>query len=758
MGLPESLLGQLKAINAREVTPKPHKLMMLLGVARNFATRKYSSQDIYFDEALRDQFTKVFSEFSCGNDRNRPHTPFFHLRSSPFWKLIPKAGQEVSLGEICTVGGPGLLATLVDHVHLSDELYDIMRDPVANRELQAWICDRLNEIRHPSQMDDVTQENGQNGGGVMVQRNDFVYYLNTLHSSDANNKGALAESQAKEPLFTQLQVNHPWASAIFDTLTTDGGNSVILSGHAGDGKSTIAIEVLRKLLGLSQDALLPDGLKKIDRIDYVNRAVTIVKDLSECTTSERDAIFSGIINGERYLLISNTGTLLDFFKSHSTEIARSPIEVEDAVLTSLDSNVASILNLGANFTVYNLAQCDNVALGIELLRKMVLSNKWNACDTCQCKGGCPILANRNILQKYSGLLFERIGILYYRAYAYGERLTMRQISAHFAYMLTAGLDCDEVFRLASERRLRPDGCYSFINRFWGDDGNDVKAQALQMKAIRVFREQPFNAHFSPSLERRFWTEIDEEVFDLGVPELAAEAKRMLRLSHRTGQGELLRDAAFARRAWRRYVYFLFATDGIDVRLKKDFDEFVADFLDSPMALKCRAWQMLPSSFSSKSLLVPLFSVLQEEFCGYLPPEGSVSGGELFVTLRQNNTDITQSAQLVLKKIIFSDSFKIHMTGESIKFPTLSGVDDLEGVSLVLDLPFLDYVVMRQSGRIGRGLSLSYRDRLEKLANQIIEKTKGRVQEHLLILRRSENGALSTLKLNVTDDDTGLEVM
>ncbi len=674
---------------------KPHKDILLLALFKQYERNPQHGNHFAFTTELEEDFKKLwrsevpYLEYSPAI----LELPYYYLQGDGIWLLTVKPEMQELFNSYQRITKRRILDCCADGA-FSDAFYSIVENQEEREYFEEITYARLRTLAKTSHSI-ITQPqvplNGFQPGIGVVNMNRFVAYLNTLHSVDASNKGALAEAQAKEPMFSELQVSHPWASDIFNTLTKENGSSVILSGHAGDGKTTIAIEVLRKLLGLARDELLPDGLKKIEEVEYLGRKVSIVKDLSECSASERDEIFHDITSGARYLLISNTGTLLDFFKKYGTAIGRKAIEIEDVVSTSLYSSVEAYLDLGTTFVVYNLARCDNATIGMELLHKMVTSSLWEQCESCTCKGGCPIFANREILRKYAHRIFERIALLYFRAYSYGERMTMRQISAHFAYMLTSGLDCNDVVRLGTNGQLRHDGRYCFINRFWGDDGEEEDPMSLQLKAVRVFRDQPFNANFSPALERRFWADVDE-CFDLGVPELAVESKRMWRLARRSGSKELLKHAANARRTWRRYVYFLFDPTIADGKLRADYNSFVTSFLDSPMSLKYWAWLNKGEPFLPKVILGPIFSVLQEEFCGYLPFAGSASGGDLYITMRQRNSDITQSAQLILKKIVFSDCFKICMSGDSVKLPTLCGEDELEGIALTLDLPFLDYVV------------------------------------------------------------------
>ncbi|MDD3824164.1 MAG: protein kinase, partial [Sphaerochaetaceae bacterium] len=70
--------------------------------------------------------------------------------------------------------------------------------------------------------------------------NPFVPYLNSLHSRSAANENALAESQACNAFFDFIHAAHPIADVIRETLVGKTKKHVILTGHAGDGKSTIA--------------------------------------------------------------------------------------------------------------------------------------------------------------------------------------------------------------------------------------------------------------------------------------------------------------------------------------------------------------------------------------------------------------------------------------------------------------------------------------------------------------------------------------
>ncbi len=717
---------------------KPHKLLLVLAWARLLYRGEYEAPIVYYCQELVNEFKVLFDRFKAEGDRNRPYNPFFHLRTSGVWKLIPNKGQEQALEEATSIGGPGDLNRLVKYASPSGLLHDILLDRALNAAFQQFAEQRLSSHQ-------------TNGGSKMG--NPFVAYLNSLQGTDANNKGALAESQARNPFFKELRIPHPLAHEILDELTGDNGGNVILTGHAGDGKSTLALEVIHSLRGLSMDEPFQDGLKKRESISYRGRIISIIKDLSECTESERKALVADLFrpaSTERFLLVSNTGPLLSLFRENRSRTGEDVATIEDCLLDAMDSDERRTFSFGSiSFGVHNLARKDNLDLGMQLLEKMVRSMQWNQCQKCPAASHCPLLANRNLLERHFPLVSRRIRMLYFRAYAYGERLTMRQMSAHFSFLLTGGATCrDMVARVASGGELHPER-HLFVNLFWGDDGkNDIPQAVRQLHAVSVMRGQRFDARYSPREERQFWN------FGGGHP-LAATDAALAELEMRIRGGKKTSlcglEAAQMRRQYRRFVFFLgsAASDGDD-----GFNAFLSAFLDSARLLDVQKWRDKPACFKAKSLVVPIYCVLQEEFSGMRPPEGTNKAGTLYITLNRHRAEVRQSVQLVLAKFDFHDNFEIRLVD---RMPMLCGIGKLEGIRLDLPLPFLDYLTAQNKGDLGRGLQRSYSDRLEDLKARILAAIPPEAGRGIVLLRRRMDGTFSTVSVRPTDDAKALEV-
>ncbi|GAG40477.1 unnamed protein product, partial [marine sediment metagenome] len=186
--------------------------------------------------------------------------------------------------------------------------------------------------------------------------NPFLAYLNSLHCRGAASENALAESQASNPLFGLVHVSHPLTETILDILTAAEPRHVILTGHAGDGKSTIALDVYKRLKGIPEKASVEIEWKRREDLQAGEVPVSIVKDFSECSDIWLDIIDEMRAGQRRFLLISNTGTLLNAFKSAEERAGGDEIALESDLLETMESSMPKPWNHGgAAFTVINLS-------------------------------------------------------------------------------------------------------------------------------------------------------------------------------------------------------------------------------------------------------------------------------------------------------------------------------------------------------------------------------------------------------------------
>ena len=591
------------------------------------------------------------------------------------------------------------------------------------------------------------------------ESNPFVSYLNSLQRSGGGNENALAESQVCNKQFSTIHVKHPLADIIYEELRNQEGQHILLTGHAGDGKSTLAMEVYKLFRDWGHDHPLDDPPQP--REDVGN--VSILKDLSERDRNEDLILLDELSKRERrFLLVSNTGTLLDLAKQHSEYFGEKAVELESRVLKAIGSESGeSSLSLGSiNFRVFNLARMDNMALARQVFEKMLAQERWTICQTLDCWKTCPIFTNVHLLQANQERATERIFLAYRRMYEYGTRLTMRQFTEHLAYLITSGLAQQDIRKIQAQNPPPLVSEYLFFNRFFGDNGCNPDASAFEMKAVQEIENQKFGERPCPGWEHKLWLRNCDKPVALGVSSLNEEFEKLRR--HGAHDSQFFKmSSEQAREQVRRMLYFL--ADFSDGE-----QEYLGQYLSSPTLLGWIRWQDDGAhlEFQEKNTLErKIYHVLQEHFTGVRIPEGSTQNDRrLYVTLSRRRSEVRQSAQVVLAELDWSNSTNLKLvgtksaTGEQRKDLVLHGKDRIDGLRLPLKVPFLDYVMMRHFGELGEVLEASYLERLDCFKAQVQKRASTHDDERIMLVRlktdhtfRRQRFAVKGNNLEVTDD-------
>ena len=77
--------------------------------------------------------------------------------------------------------------------------------------------------------------------------NSFIDYLNSTNNSGGNTAGSLAEFQVKSQYFAAVRVDRKIGSYITKEIKNGNHKAYILTGFAGDGKTSILAQVLYEL-------------------------------------------------------------------------------------------------------------------------------------------------------------------------------------------------------------------------------------------------------------------------------------------------------------------------------------------------------------------------------------------------------------------------------------------------------------------------------------------------------------------------------
>jgi hypothetical protein len=499
----------------------PHKYILLLTIADLFDVNSERANEFPYTDELENAFINNWLVFFSETDPKQIFLeyPYYHIESDGIWTFKLKNGAEQLFQFYKESKSPNYRFTAkriketIEYTSLSDDFLNCMRSNESRKHIVAILKEILQQIsdKNIQRPFDLAKKQDEENLNPIGNQNPFVSYLNSLQNITPNSENALAESQSINPFFGYIHVSLPKiADYILNILIGTDKRHVILTGHAGDGKSTIGLEIYKKLKHLNYAKPLDDPIKDLEEISTeTGRTVILIKDMSELTINDKSSMLEGIPKTlESYFIISNTGTLLETFRYHFGSNTPEAITFESKLLNAIDSREPKTLDFSdAQFEIINLAQIDNIETAGEILKRMINPQLWECCERCEYKAKCPLCKNVKLIQDNFDVIRERILLIYRRMFEYGERLTLRQMSAHLAYIITSGLTCEYISELA----INPsslDTKFMFFNRFFGDDGISPDPIAHQLKAVRAISNQEFGSRPCPSVERKLWVQSE----------------------------------------------------------------------------------------------------------------------------------------------------------------------------------------------------------------------------------------------------------
>ncbi len=716
---------------------KPHKHICMLAAIIYLEEREFSENRIHYNDAFKRIFSSLFLRYSKDDDRDRSYNPFFHLRSLPIWILVPNLGREKELAESTSISGPSHLITLVSYAHLRDEEFNFLKMAEQRKIVKQIIIDILRDYAN----NDIDQEQPQNSEGDNARGDSVLFcdYLSSLISTNIFNENAIAEAQAVNPLFGTIHTTHPLVHILDKELRQKTGKHVILTGHAGDGKTTIAVDIIKQLRGLPLSTMLEKPLKRREEIE--EHRLSIIKDFSEREGKADQTLIEELKAGQRrFMIISNTGTLLDFFKGNAQAWQINSVEAESRILTAISQKkgAAEVEFAGVEFIVYNLAYIDNLKLAENIFTRMLEPENWIGCASCSRESFCPMKHNVELIRSAQEQVTHRLFLLYRRLYEYGTRLTIRQLTSHLAYIISSGINAANVHKKMSQMKSE----YLFFNRLFGDDGKSPDAAASEMKAIVELKRQSLGTIFNSGIEMNLWLKPSVH----GTIRVLPEVKELFSDMRKKGMASLTVSGAGstpeqARRQLRRLLYFFVNDEVAD-------SQVMIDFLNSPNILYWQEWQqkgsVLEKAYRAKYTNM-VFHVIQEHFTGVRMPEGmGTQDSRLYITLSRKQSEVRQSAQIVIAELDWSQSVILELdrssnaAGAEYVELAIKGQGVLKGVTLRLGLPFLDYVTQRHYGEIGNLLNAAYKERLEHFKLQVLKKTASLNDDMMLVRLRNDN--------------------
>lgn len=519
--------------------------------------------------------------------------------------------------------------------------------------------------------------------------NEFVDYLNSTNNAGGNSTGSLAETQVKSEYFDSVKVDRNLGRYIADTVRNLDYRAFILTGHAGDGKTSVLVQVLKELNLLSPGEGL-DRIKEYSDFFYV-------KDMSEIAEEQQTEILEQSLgapaNNKSSLLISNTGPLLNTFlrlAKYARELKglefkeEERIELQSKLLTQLDTNTDEEITVeGYSFYLVNIARVDNVSFSSEILKKIVSWELWSKCNCCHSKDRCPIYNNIIWLNTQLGRVTRFVESYYRFLYENDKRMTIRQMVGQISYAITGNLTCTFI---NNHYLKEPLFNYNFANLFFGYIGLNEARHSSQIKGISQIKLLALD---QKSLDVDYKLFVNNDFKSFFIEPVASELVE-LRKKHQKHYQILTEEDAHSaseqgneaklRRAIRRF-YLLYSADS-----KEEY------LFNQIFGTNYSLYEKLVSNKQPKSVLrnvqTLLFRALYIKNTGFLPDNTS----ELPLTLRRENS-VFQNVMLVLGTLSKNDLIIIQKSVSS----AFEDIDNKQALYLKvndqlfpLTLPMLTY--------------------------------------------------------------------
>ena len=123
--------------------PAPHKLILLLAVIREIEAGRIIQNQIEITDELVQSFMSIWKEYIHTGHIANFALPFFHLQNEGFWQLHAYPHKQTWLSYQNSVSTLGVLQDAVQYATLSQDLFELLLDPVTREELTITLINAL---------------------------------------------------------------------------------------------------------------------------------------------------------------------------------------------------------------------------------------------------------------------------------------------------------------------------------------------------------------------------------------------------------------------------------------------------------------------------------------------------------------------------------------------------------------------------------------------------------------------------------------
>lgn len=548
-----------------------------------------------------------------------------------------------------------------------------------------------------------------------MQNQGYIRYLNSLHNYNAQNSNAYGEKNVGSKFFSEVAVKVGLCTYIEKQLQEKEPHVLILTGHAGDGKTSIMYQVLKDFNVAFQmdekisDITLPTG--KICRC---------IKDYSELSDSEKRTVLKECVRlpeEDKYVfMVSNTGPLINTFETLFEDAERESAKMK--LIDAMDSNSGAILDFyGFKISIINVALVDNTNFAVSFLSNIVKESLWEKCKDCRKSDYCHIYRNRNLVVKNEQRVYEFIKDHYIWLVEHGTRLTIRSMTEQLAYMITGGIECENVVSMDKYKML-------FFNLFFGYVGLKNNDRANSIIAVREAKQCGYDKKRLRADEKLLIDCDYKSAFGKDLEMILIEA-------YNRGEGNLAGWPEFLRRA---YIFTNIITD--KQQQSNDSEDIFSKQFEN--YLRLRSGKAKPTK-ADTNIIIDALSMM------YLGRTAEDSANEIPITLSKSS-GLTQNVQLVTGYVQTRRmSLKARETKDSTfdedhkRYELLLEVNK-HTLKSIISLPMINYFEELRNGIISTNIDPQLSHGVESLKAQLSKECDDEDNSiiEMIVLRNKKN--------------------
>lgn len=562
--------------------------------------------------------------------------------------------------------------------------------------------------------------------GKAMYNEKYISYLNSLHNYNAQNSNAYGEKNVCSEFFQEVAVKVGLCSYIEMQFLNEEPHVLILTGHAGDGKTSIMYQVLKDFninFNVEEkitEIFLPEGKK-----------CRCIKDYSELSDTEKLVALKECVElpqkGEFVFMVANTGPLINTFGELFPERERENAKI--SLIDAMDENAGVVKDInGYKINVINVAAIDNTSFASAFVENIIKDDLWSTCTACDKHEYCYILRNRNLITQNKQRVLEFIEEHYIWLIEHGTRLTIRSMTEQLAYMLTGGMNCDEVVPEELNK-------YLFFNLFFGYIGLKNNERANSIIAVKEAKECAYD-------KKRL--RADEELLincDYKIS-FGDEMNTVLAESYKN-DGQVSGWTEFVRRA---YIFANIETDK-DKKSRDSEDIFSKQF---EKYLGLRKGKITPSK-SDTNLIIDALSMM------YMGKIADSDTKEIPITLSKTS-GLTQNVQLITGSIsarrmnLVQQKTRDSVFDEEHQRYELRLKVEKVVLNTNISLPMLNYFEELRNGIIATNIDPQLSHGVESLKAQLAKECNDEEDDEQFEMIILKNDGVKNCKLELESDN------